>query len=522
MKHAPSQATRLVDLAESVSLWSCASSGEAFASFWADNHLEHWPIGSRAFQHYLARLYFEAEQTAPSPETLRGALQVLEGRAQFEGKRFETGLRVGGALDDGLLYLDLADGAWNVVEINAYGWKLISSHDCSGIIRFRRSSGMRPLPLPERCGSIEELRDLLNIDNEADFSLIVGWLIGALRPAGPYPLLALHGEQGSGKSGTARLLRNLIDPCSAPIRSEPRDERDLMIAARNRWIIALDNLSHVRDWLSDALCRLASDGGFGTRSLYSDAEEMIFESTRPMILTGISELAERSDLLDRTIVITLPRLADNRRRTEADLATAIEESSGRILGALLNAVAEALRNEQDIKLPMLPRMADFARWVAAAEPRLPWLPGSFLSALAGNRAAANETALDASAVGLEIRRLLAERESWRGTATELFQELERRNGDTSRRPRGWPRSAKALSGDLRRLAPNLRLVGLGVEFEQTRGEGSRKLISLRREASSASDACDAYDARPPLGVGGVAGVARSPLPEEEMEGMDVF
>jgi len=37
---------------------------------------------------------------------------------------------------------------------------------------------------------------------------------------GPYPVLCLAGEQGTGKSTLARLVRSLIDPASAPLRSE--------------------------------------------------------------------------------------------------------------------------------------------------------------------------------------------------------------------------------------------------------------------------------------------------------------
>ena len=58
-------------------------------------------------------------------------------------------------------------------------------------------------------------------------------------------------------------------------------------------------------WLSDALCRLATGGGFGTRQLYSDDEESLFEARRPVLLNGIEEVAVRGDLLDRSLIVTL-------------------------------------------------------------------------------------------------------------------------------------------------------------------------------------------------------------------------
>ena len=39
-----------------------------------------------------------------------------------------------------------------------------------------------------------------------------------------------------------------------------------MIAANNGWVVALDNISYLPPWLSDALCRLSTGGGFATRT----------------------------------------------------------------------------------------------------------------------------------------------------------------------------------------------------------------------------------------------------------------
>jgi len=95
------------------------------------------------------------------------------------------------------------------------------------------------------------------------------------------PPLALHGEQGTAKSTTGRTLRDLIDPKAAPMRSEPRNGHDLMIAAHNGWLLAFDNVSRLSPWLSDAICRLATGGGFATRELYSDTDEVLIDVQRP-------------------------------------------------------------------------------------------------------------------------------------------------------------------------------------------------------------------------------------------------
>jgi hypothetical protein len=112
---------------------------------------------------------------------------------------------------------------------------------------------MLALPLPVRGGSIGRLRDFVNVRADEDFILVVAWLLSAMRDHGPYPVLMTIGEQGSAKSTLLEILRSLVDPNVAPLRSPPRDDRDLFIAASNAHVLAYDNLSGLPSWLSDGL-----------------------------------------------------------------------------------------------------------------------------------------------------------------------------------------------------------------------------------------------------------------------------
>src|SRR5690606_33360793 len=234
-------------------------------------------------------------------------------------------------------------------------------------VRFRRPRGLLPLPAPRRGTSIDKLRPFVNVASDNDWRLLVAWLVMALRPTGPYPILVLQGEQGSAKSTTLRVLRSLVDPSLASLRTSPRSEQDLAIAASNGWVIGLDNLSGVPPWLSDALCRVATGGGFATRQLYTDDEEALFDYQRPVAINGIDDLATRHDLADRAIILTLPPISDEERRTEADFWREWEEVRPGVLGALLDGVAVAMGRVNEIHLLSKPRMADFAVWATAAE-----------------------------------------------------------------------------------------------------------------------------------------------------------
>jgi hypothetical protein len=167
-----------------------------------------------------------------------------------------------------------------------------------------------------------DLRPLLNVKTDAEFVLIVAWLLAALRDRGPYPVLAITGEHGSAKSWMARLLRAVVDPNSVGLRALPRNEHDVYIAAQNAQVLAYDNVSGLPDWLSDTFCRLATGGGFSTRELYSDQDEVLFGSTRPIVLNGIDDIATRPDLADRSIVPQLSPISDQERKLQSELEAA--------------------------------------------------------------------------------------------------------------------------------------------------------------------------------------------------------
>jgi hypothetical protein len=336
--------------------------GTAFADVITDGHRETWPIRSKRFRNWVRRCYYHATGTAPGSAVIASALDLLEARAQFDAPERAISARV--AEHASRIYLDLADEHWRVVAIGADGWRLLGCPP----VRFRRSPGMLPMPVPQRGGSVELLKPFLNLSNENDFVLVVAWLLAALRPRGPYPLLAISGEQGSAKTVLSKLLRALVDPNVAPVRALPREERELMIAANNGHLLAFDNLSGLPPWLLDALCRIASGGSFAVRRLYTDDEKVLFQAARPTVLNGIEDFIGRADLADRAIFLSLGPIAEEQRRSEADLWREFERARPAILGALLDAVAHGLNAVHSVRPDRLRGLADFAIWASACDP----------------------------------------------------------------------------------------------------------------------------------------------------------
>jgi hypothetical protein len=438
--------------------------GTAFADLLVDGHRETWPIRSKRFRGWLRRRYFEATGGALTGQAISSELDLLEARAQFDAPERSVHVRL--AEDAGRIYLDLADDRWRAVEIGPDGWRVIRCPP----VRFHRKAGLLPLPLPQPGGSLEQLASLLNLSSQTDFVLVVSWLLAALRPTGPYPVLAISGEQGSAKTVLSKMLRGLVDPNVAPVRALPRDERELFIASHNARVLAFDNISRLRPWLSDALCRLASGGGFAVRQLYTDQDEVLFDAARPVILDGIEDVITRADLADRSIFLTLPPVADARRQPERELWRQFELARPGILGALLDFVVNGLRAPPRIGLDRLPRMADWAHWATACETAL-WRPGTFRRAYEANRRAAIECIIDADPVAACVREIMAERSSWTGTAADLLRAGAERGVD------GIP-SDGTLAGRLRRVQTFLRVLGIGITFSRGGRDGSR-IIRMR-------------------------------------------
>ena len=464
----------------------------AFADVETNGHRETWPVRSREFRLWLRHRYFDAHHGAPNPTALRSALDTIEAQGQFAGTQQRVFQRV--ASRDSRLYLDLANSEWQAVEIGADGWRVINRPP----VRFTRSQTTHALPIPEPGGHIRELRPYLNLASHDEFVLLTSWMLAALRDTGPYPILVLLGEHGSAKSTAVRIVRSLIDPREAPVRTLPRNERDLYITAAHSHVLTFDNVSAISAWLSDALCRLSTGAGFATRKLCTDDSELVISVARPLILNGITEFVTRGDLADRTIFLRPPVIPETRCATEAAVWARFERDRPRILGALLDALSTGLDSHAHVRLERLPRMADFATWAVACEPAESG--GAFVRAYERNRAGAVASVIDESPVASAIRTWMEERSaSWTGEAAELYSELSRSAERAGLTGHGWPANGQALSRQLNRLIPVLRRAGIVIARERS----VRRQIRITHRgnedgetAPSASrrDAFDAFDA----------------------------
>ncbi|KZL10445.1 DUF6371 domain-containing protein [Pseudovibrio sp. Ad26] len=461
----------LLSVAQDLELWHSPQK-DAFATVLVNGHNEHWPVESQNFKRWLVGRYYEKTGLAPSTQNLGDALRVFEVRALEQGACHAPFMRTG--WQDGESWLDLADESWRAIRITRDGWEVISNPP----VKFIRKQTMSPLPLPEKGHGIEEMHHLINAEEE-DCKLILGWMVASLwGRSRSYPVLALGGEQGSGKSTMARLLRSITDPCAVSASSLPKDEHDLMVMAQNGHVLNFDNVSKMEGWLSDAICRMATGSGFISRKLHTDGDAYWFQGARPVLLNGIPALTERADLAERALSVRLKRIDEVGRQPEEVFWQEWEQLKPRMLGALLDALSTAIRNIESVHLERHPRMADFARLMVAASSGLGWEEGEFLEAYESNRRGTAEAVFEGDPVAVALHEFLMVRlsgESWVGTATELLAELNMTASDQIRVSRFWPAKVNAFGSAVDRAAPLLRQKRIQVQKKAT---GSKRLIYL--------------------------------------------
>ncbi len=438
-------------------------------------------IASETCRQFLQGLLFRRTAKALAKRDLDQFLDLLAARALFDSPCFPVFVRVGGGPT--LVCHDLGRDDGMAVEITAIGYRMMQRPAA----RMIRAHGMRPLPLPKagesKFSGFAKLRKLLELD-EQTWPLLLAFLLSAMRPDGPYPCLAVEGEQGSGKSTICEVCKRVVDP-SIPMRSSmPDSAQDMMIIASHRHMVIFDNLSSVKNDMSDALAALATKSGYETRELYSDGNLFTIEIARPFALNGIGEFIHRPDLMDRAIPLRLEAMQSGSRRSEAEIWRDLELLLPELLHDLYYAVACALRNFSTTPTPTSFRMADAARWLAAAEPETGLAPDAILSAIEKAQTSTQADLALSDSLFPELERVLLGGD-FEGRPADLLNLLL--SDDRRKFDRYFPATPAQLSTKLRRLRPALAKAGIIVEFPARTRDGRNIKARLTPEAKEAAE-----------------------------------
>lgn len=460
------QARQLILMADAAYELAVSTTGEPIAIPRRGPRVAVALRGAGGLRASLAAAYYaRPPHRTVSSTALTDAILVLEGLALASGRVVDLPLRV--AEIEGGIVIDLGRQDGRQVRVRPRQWEVISPESSDTV--FARTALTSAMPIPVPGGTLDELRALINVTDDS-WPLVVGWLVAALMPGWPHPVAFPAGEQGTGKTTCARMLVQLVDPSPSPVRKAPKDEDDWVVAASGSWVVAVDNISTISAWFSDAICRAVTGEGLIKRRLYTDTDLAVLTMRRAIMLTTIDAGALRGDLADRLLTIDLERIPATHRRTDIELMAAFEQARPRILGALLDLLADVLATLPEIELAEAPRMADFARVLAAID-HCRGLQALELYAEQAKELTAK--VVESDVVAPQVIQLMRTRGEWVGSATDLLGLLT----PTTRPPHGWPATAHVLTGRLRRIAPALR--DSGIEFSTKRLRGERRVVLTR-------------------------------------------
>ncbi len=443
------------------------------------------PVRSRHFKTWLTGMFNKTKNQVPSTGSIDAAINTLEGRALGE-EQVPIFVRMGEA--EGCRYVDLGEAtagkAGGVVRITADGWEI----DPNPPVLFFRPPAFLSLPTPVSGGRIDELRRFIRVEDE-DWALVLMWLVAATSPmkSGAFPILSIHGNAGTAKTGAAVAIRQLIDPSSSPVRKLAKDSGSLPAVANNTWVLNFDNVGSITPEWSDDLCTLVSAGGFDGRALYTNYDISVIKVKRPVILNGITDFATRTDLLSRTLRIRLQPLADSDRKTEADIDAGFAEAHARMLGALLDGAVASMAVGRSGPLSRR-RLADAERLATACEGVFGLEPGATKVALDMLDNDRVNIALEAWPVFPYLKDMLTnEHGKWVGTASDLLKKLNQLAPAMGNKA-GWPQGPNALSGRL--SLHHEDLIARGIIIARPQRSADAKKIDLSMPTAQAPDEPD--------------------------------
>lgn len=406
--------------------------------------------GSDSLRACLAAEFYERRKRVPRSSSISDAMLVIGGLAKKQPRR-AVFLRCAPVAGD--YEIDIGDETGRCIRVTAAGWEIAER----ATAHFYRTAITLPMAEPERGGTLDELWTVMNVE-QRDRPLILAYAITTLMPDREAPILMANGPKGSGKSSIARALTGLCDPTVGATRTPPTSPDQWSVSAAGSRIVAVDNVSAISVWLSDAFCRATTGDAYVGRQLYSNKSLSALQFRIALIITAIDAGAIRDDLGDRCVVVCAPVLDKRARVNDRAIKQRFTAARGRILGALLDLMVHVNQVLPEIVLDELPRIGDFYLVLAAVD-RV--LGTNGIAAFADQAQRIVEDVIESDPTSTALLAFMQGKSEWCGSAQELLDDLWP-NG----RAKGTPPNARSIAAVLRRMEPTLLSAGLVVEPPQ--------------------------------------------------------
>lgn len=419
---------------------------------------------SSEFALYLQSLFFMETKKPISKARLGAAMGVLISKAVFHSASIRLKNRI--AQHENRFYYDLSDGEGSSVCITGGKWEIVK--DTPRL--FAQYRHQQPQVLPQTKGTLDSIFRHINVKQYK--LLFLCWLVSCFVPEIPHPITVIYGEKGAAKSTACVLLKRLIDPSSLEALSLSKDEKDLIVALQQHYYLPFDNVSAITHDTSDTLCKAVMGAAIQQRKLHTNGDDYIFNFQRCISINGISNVANKSDLLDRTIMLELERVAPKDRKELREVYAAFEKERPQFLGSIFETLSKAMLIYPTVHLAEYPRMADFCRWGYAIAEALGYDGIQFVNEYKENSRIQNEEAINADSVAFLTVELMRQRECWSGTVSKLLKALNESATDFGfNATNNLPKSPSHLTRRLKAVKSNLEEVGITFDFDKKKSDG---------------------------------------------------
>jgi Bifunctional DNA primase/polymerase, N-terminal len=482
------------------------------AAILVKDHLETLPIKSSRFRNYLASEVYKQNKTVLDSHTLKDVIGILSAQAEFDGgDPIRLNLRVAQVDADGKLtwYYDLTNKDWEFIEITANGWNIVKNQD-PNLVLFHRYNNQLAQVVPSNYDTnvfdrfIEVVLNESNVrDNEKldEYRILLKcYIVCAFIADIPKPIPMPHGTQGAAKTSLMELVKMLIDPSIVLTLSFPRDIYEFIQQLSHNYVAYYDNISMLRDWISDEICRAVSGSGSSKRVLYSDDDDFIRTLMRCIGLNGINLAATSPDILDRGIFFELKRIDDKDRRYIKKIKREFEEMRPQLLGYIMDVLVKVVAWVQEhgmIELDRLPRMADWAGYCEIIARCMGLDEGKFIQAYNNNAKIQVQQVMETSLVATCLARFvenkifdvkdLEGKSTWgfEGSATQLKKDLDdvalELGIDT--KDRDWPKKPNGLTRIINVIMHTLKDAGIEIKYHR---KPTGMIIKIRKVSTSST------------------------------------
>lgn len=394
----------------------------------------------------------------PKETFVKSVIKGLDVIGHFESPEVKMFNRIG--KHDGQIYYDL--GNENAVCINADGWEIVP---CPPI--FRRYPNHKVQVTPVTGGSLDRFFEFVNYE-ETDKLLLMVYMVSGLIPDIAHPLLYVYGAHGSAKSSLSSKIKSVIDPSATEKLSLSKKTQEVTRNLKHYYASLYDNISYVPGDISDLFCMASTGGGVDNRKLYTDEDSNIMSFKHCVILNGITIAIRKPDLLDRTILIKLKRIDDDKRKSDEDINPAFEQALPEILGGAFDILSKATGLYPNVKVTSLPRMADFAKWGYAIAEAIGGYGEQFIKDYKANIAEQNAHVAAGDSLCNAVLLLMENKSSLPLTIGKAYEELKKL-ARTDSQDKTFPRRDKDLRPALEKIGPVLDSFGIQYEFGTIRG-----------------------------------------------------